>query len=318
MDEKEGPREATGAPDEPVLSAARQDDAMRLLQAMGQVDDKFVLESSKPRKKGAAKATGRLAVFGTPVARRWLAGGFGLAACLLVAGLVVFGGQSGSVTQSFEQVATTQVSEKDVAGGAGQDDTADAAGESASADASGETVLSQESGEEGESGAGARAVADGADEPAVASSAEDGSDDASGSAPLLAIANPWQECSSLEEAAALAGFDLEVSCAPKGCDEALTYIQVIADDMIEVDYYDARDERVAYVRKGKGVEDVSGDYNAYACTETRKVGAVQVELRGSDEGWSCVTWTSDGYSYAIGFDEPVSTEEVEALVAGIA
>ncbi len=116
----------------------------------------------------------------------------------------------------------------------------------------------------------------------------------------------------------LAGFDLEVSRAPKGSDESRTYIQVIADDMIEVDYYDALDERVAYVRKGKGVEDVSGDYNAYACCETRTVGAVQVELRGGEGGWSCVTWTAGGYSYAIGFDEPASTEEVEVLVAGIA
>ena len=310
---------------------SRSDDAMELLRAMGQIDERFVLESSAPCGQGqAGGARGRLAVFESAAARRGLAGGLGLAACLLAAGLVVFGGQSGSVTQTFEQAVTTQVSEEVASPETpGEEVSADDAAQRDAADAI--LLAAQSVGSEGEgssdegsddegSDSGARAVQDDdADEPVVASSAssaESSADDA-GDGVSLAFANPWQECRDLQEAATLAGFELSVGQAPQGSVEANTYIQVIPGDIVEVDYHDALGERVAYVRKAKGSEDASGDYNAYDLTQTLDVEGVQVEARGSDAGWSCVVWTADGYSYAIGFSSPASTEQVEALVSGI-
>ncbi len=314
---------------------SRSDDAMELLRAMGHIDEKFVLESSAPCGQGQAEGgRGRLAVFESAAARRGLAGGLGLAACLLAAGLVVFGGQSGSVTQTFEQVATTQVSEEAASPETpGEEASADDAAQRDAADAI--LLAAQSVGSEGEgssdegsddegSDSGARAVQDDdADEPVVASSAssassaESSADDDAGDGVSLAFANPWQECRDLQEAATLAGFELSVGQAPQGSVEANTYIQVIPDDIIEVDYHDALGERVAYVRKAKGSEDASGDYNAYDLVQTLDVEGVQVEVRGSDAGWSCVVWAADGYSYAIGFSSPASTEQVEALVSGI-
>lgn len=306
---------------------SRSDDAMELLRAMGQIDERFVLESSAPCGQGqAGGARRRLAVFESAAARRGLAGGLGLAACLLAAGLVVFGGQSGSLTQTFEQVATMQVSEEAASPETpGEEASADDAAQRDAADAI--LLAAQSVGSEGEdsdgenSDSGARAVQDDdADEPVVASSAssaESSADDDAGDGVSLAFANPWQECPDLQEAATLAGFELSVGQAPQGSVEANTYIQVIPGDIVEVDYHDALGERVAYVRKAKGSEDASGDYNAYDLTQTLDVEGVQVEARGSDAGWSCVVWTADGYSYAIGFFSPASTEQVEALVSGI-
>ncbi len=305
----------------------RNDDAMELLRAMGQIDEKFVLESSAPCGQGqAGGGRGHLAVFGSAAARRGVAGGLGLAACLLAAGLVVFGGQSGSLTQTFEQAATTQVSEEGASNGTSAEGmSADETVQPDVADAillSAQSVGSDEEGSSGEnSDSAARAVQDDdADEPVVASSAssaESSADDDVGDGVSLALANPWQECADLQQAAALAGFELSVGQAPQGSIEANTYIQVIPGDIIEVDYHDALGERVAYVRKAKGSEDASGDYNAYDLVQALDVEGLRVEARGSDAGWSCVVWAADGYSYAIGFSSPASTEQVKALVSGI-
>ncbi len=330
---------APGQPaDEGLLCEDRRDDAMRLLVAMNQVEERYVLESSAPGasgKDGDADASGAAAraTSGAAGYLRRYAPGLGLAACVLAAGLVAFGGNAGTLMETFTQTGTSQVTqvtgtqavldEPDETGQAsekadGQDvaDSQDAAAgvSVASSDAAQEEALSAG----GDSAVATRAVQD-------AAAGADGAGEAQESAPtlggddtaLVAIANPWQECADLAQACDLAGFGMTVAQAPQGSVEASTYIQVIPGEIVELDYYDALDERVAYVRKAVGSEDVSGDYNAYDLTQTLDVDGVQVEARGSDEGWSCVTWTDGDYSYAIGFLTPASTEQVEALVGGI-
>ncbi len=324
---------APGQPaDEGLPCEDRRDDAMRLLVAMNQVEERYVLESSAPSasgKDGDADALGAAAraTSGAAGYLRRYAPGLGLAACVLAAGLVAFGGNAGTLMETFTQTGTSQVTqvtgsqaeldETDEAGRAsGEADSQDAAAgvSVASSDAAQEEALSAGD----DSAVATRAVqddaagADGAGETQESASTLGGNDTA-----LVAIANPWQECADLAQACDLAGFSMTVAQAPQGSVEASTYIQVIPGEIVELDYYDALDERVAYVRKAVGDEDVSGDYNAYDLTQTLDVDGVQVEARGSEEGWSCVIWTDGEYSYAIGFAAPASIEQVEALVGGI-
>jgi|GEM_PF-2372902 len=75
------------------------------------------------------------------------------------------------------------------------------------------------------------------------------------------------------------------------------YIQAIPNNTIQVSYKNGDAELL--LRKAKGTEDISGDYNTYAENTTEDVNGMSVKLRGSNGKVSTAVWTSGGYSYAI-------------------
>ena len=126
--------------------------------------------------------------------------------------------------------------------------------------------------------------------------------------------NPYQVVAELTEAEAMTGFEMEIPDTEEPYSKIV--ITVIDGNMIEVAYNTADDTGMEYyIRKAEGVEDVSGDYNEYAQTEIEKVGDINVTLKGDDNSWSVATWSSYGYTYAIGCqNHPMAKEQILALV----
>lgn len=130
------------------------------------------------------------------------------------------------------------------------------------------------------------------------------------------IPNPFEEVSTLEEAADIAGFTFTV---PDSLEEGYDItIRVMKDSMIEVLFFTGEDESFR-IRKATGEEDVSGDYNSYQIETTMSVGDTTVTLKGNkEEEWNVVTWTKDGYSYAIDAgSETMTSERAETIVSEV-
>lgn len=110
------------------------------------------------------------------------------------------------------------------------------------------------------------------------------------------IPNPFIDCDTLADAAALAGFDIIVPDSVDGYEERA--ITAVENDMIQVMYLHGDDE--ICVRKTVGEEECSGDYNEYSEEKTVTVGEKEVTLRGNNGKVMVAVWTEGGYSYSIG------------------
>lgn len=110
------------------------------------------------------------------------------------------------------------------------------------------------------------------------------------------IPNPFIDCDTLADAAALAGFDMIVPDSVDGYEERA--ITAMENDMIQVLYLHGDDE--ICIRKAAGEEECSGDYNEYSEEKTVAVGDREITLRGNNGKVMVAVWTEDGYSYSIG------------------
>jgi hypothetical protein len=128
--------------------------------------------------------------------------------------------------------------------------------------------------------------------------------------------NPFIPCGSLEEAAALAGFPMEV---PE--ETALTEqypvrdITSIKDTMIQVICYDNDGNEGFRMRKAAGEEDISGVYGTYE-ERTLESGGRTLHLRLKEGLVRTICWTEDGFSYAVMTDEAELDEKTAAELAG--
>lgn len=110
------------------------------------------------------------------------------------------------------------------------------------------------------------------------------------------IPNPFVDCDTLADAAALAGFHIIVPDSVDGYEERA--ITAMENDMIQVLYLHGDDQ--VCIRKAVGEEDCSGDYNAYSEEKTVTVGDRELTLRGNNGKAMVAVWTEGGYSYSIG------------------
>ena len=134
------------------------------------------------------------------------------------------------------------------------------------------------------------------------------------------IPNPWESYDTADAAANAAGFTLTAPEAISGS-SAKTY-QVMNSGDGEVFFTilfetGADGERAAYIRKAPGTDDISGDYNDYAETETLDVNSRSVTMKGNDGLVNLALWTDGGYSYALNVSEGLSRSDIAALVAEI-
>ena len=131
------------------------------------------------------------------------------------------------------------------------------------------------------------------------------------------VPNPYEIVDTLDEAAKIAGFSLETPT--EYADYKSIVIQAIADDMIEVIYFDAEKTHEGLrIRKAKGTDDISGDYNEYKNVETVKVGDYDVTEKSDGKNIFVTTWTDGTYSYAIDIDRAeLSKEDIENLISNI-
>ncbi len=130
-----------------------------------------------------------------------------------------------------------------------------------------------------------------------------------------AAGNPWAEVATMEEAEALAGFALTI---PE--ELSLKYprqrISVIAEDCIELCFLDADGAESFCIRKGRGSEDVSGDYTAYGTVRERSVGEQRVTVKGEGDRIFAAVWTDGDYAFAIVSERAVFTEGEILNLAG--
>lgn len=110
------------------------------------------------------------------------------------------------------------------------------------------------------------------------------------------IPNPWIDCASLEEAGKLAGFSFTAPDALEGYPEK--YIGVIEKEIAEVIFNDEDGAKICF-RKGVGTDDISGDYNDYAVTETQTVDGKTLTCKGDGGLVSNATWNDGTYAYSI-------------------
>ncbi len=131
----------------------------------------------------------------------------------------------------------------------------------------------------------------------------------------IQIPNPWQECTSLEEAGKLAGFSFTAPETVDGYTER--YIAAIENEIAQVIFSNGDDSEL-YFRKGVGGDDISGDYNTYDVTEEQTIDGHTVLCKGNDGLIYTATWTDGEYSYAVMCDAGMSVEQLTAWVQSLA
>ena len=135
------------------------------------------------------------------------------------------------------------------------------------------------------------------------------------------IPDPFTEYASMDKAAAAAGFDMMVPESVEGYSDRT--IRVLSNDengsMIEVICRNGDAENELRIRKAEGSEDISGDYNQYAESNTITVGELQVTMKGESGQVQLATWANNGYTYSIGiYDENgISSDAMAELVAAV-
>ena len=129
--------------------------------------------------------------------------------------------------------------------------------------------------------------------------------------------NPYEIVDTLDEASKIAGFDLSVPATYGEYKNQV--INAIEDDMIEVVYFEKESENEGLrIRKAKGTDDISGDYNEYKNVETVKVGDYDVTEKSDGGNILVATWTDGTYSYAINTDRAeLSKEDIANLISNI-
>lgn len=127
--------------------------------------------------------------------------------------------------------------------------------------------------------------------------------------------NPFIPCASMEEAAGLAGFAMEVPAETALTEQyPVRDITAIKDTMIQVICYDAAGNEGFRMRKAAGEEDISGVYGTYE-EKTLESGDRTLHLRLKEGLVRTICWTEDGFSYAVMTDEAELDEEAAAKLA---
>ena len=127
---------------------------------------------------------------------------------------------------------------------------------------------------------------------------------------IAGLANPWTDCQTIEEAEEIAGFNVEYPSL-----DDLENIELRAmEGMIEIKYSWTWLPEWEYVvlRKGTGLDDISGDYNNYEVTTDMVVSdTINVEAKSnSEDTWiKLATWKNDWYSYSASFPKTSSVDE---------
>lgn len=112
----------------------------------------------------------------------------------------------------------------------------------------------------------------------------------------MEIANPFLPCETMNEAAQIAGFSMELPAKVPSWAYSSS-IHAVESSMIEV-LYEGEDQQLT-VRKAIGTENISGDYSVYSEMSTEEISGFSVTLKGSDGKVMIATWSNGGYTYAV-------------------
>ena len=113
------------------------------------------------------------------------------------------------------------------------------------------------------------------------------------------IPNPFLDCKTLKDAEKIAGFKVTApDKIPEGYTESA--IQAIKGDLVQIIYKNGEDEiTFRQAKKGKEMEDISGDYNVYDEKNTIMIGDLEVIIKGNGGKVSNALWTNGDYIFSI-------------------
>lgn len=121
--------------------------------------------------------------------------------------------------------------------------------------------------------------------------------------------NPFVDCDSVEDGEMLAGFSMN---APKALDGyGKRIVRVIKNELLEFQYED--DKENALIRKGKGLEDISGDYNVYEDIYKVKIFDEEVTFKGNDGYVDLALWKFGEYSYSVSIPDLTEEEMIKVV-----
>ena len=301
--------------------------AERLLRALGEIDDRFLMEAMAPEeaeeysvqtqtqqnqpqsdvRPEAQPAEERTRTPGRRRLRRYSAWALTAAACLtvVVIGRFVSVNQVSTEKEQPTAIVKEEQAEEAVrdAGSAeadgeilkAEDSAAPAASDSAVQEASGSVAL------EASDKAAVEMADSAAPEEAQMEAAEDSAQEAeapeaasntagAGASALVTMPNPFVETKTLEEACKKAGFSLTLPKEEEPCEKIF---RVMPGQMIEVIYLAEDSRELLRIRKGKDMsEDISGVYEKYAVSEVLDPDGMNIAVSGDKEdSWEVACWT---------------------------
>lgn len=132
--------------------------------------------------------------------------------------------------------------------------------------------------------------------------------------PDVASSGGIQECETVEALSAAVGFPVE----------ELSDLPFTPDEVIYVDYFGEMaqityrsDDASATLRKARGSEDISGDFNDYSIIHELQVGTLSVTVKGAGDTCSLALWQQNGFSYSLSFEPGISEDEATMLVTDV-
>ncbi len=133
--------------------------------------------------------------------------------------------------------------------------------------------------------------------------------------PLVGMANPWTDHKTLDEAENAVGYNFAL---PKTPGYKVSVWRTLGDNMLEAIFTDANGEEAYRIRKGRGQEDVSGDYNTYPIVNDLNIDGIDIDMREDEDGVHRIIFHSNefAYSFTSGTYVPAE-EEAEAIVSEI-
>lgn len=134
-----------------------------------------------------------------------------------------------------------------------------------------------------------------------------------GSGAAVGVDNPFEDADSLEDAAEIAGFNVNAPDNIEGYEG--TSIQAIPNDLIQIVYGDT-DHNIC-VRKSSYDGDVSGDYNEYPSVEEEEIRGRNVRMKSKDSKIHVVTWSDGEYNYSIQSNDGLSHTVAEKILEAV-
>ena len=124
--------------------------------------------------------------------------------------------------------------------------------------------------------------------------------------------NYSQEYKTLDEAEKVLNLKVnQLKTLPKGFE--MESISVIVNEIIQVKYNDGSNNIT--FRAGKGIDNISGDYNVYQVKNTAKVNGINVNLEGNkSKEYNLAVWEKEGISYSISAENGIDEKTILEMI----
>ena len=128
---------------------------------------------------------------------------------------------------------------------------------------------------------------------------------------MVGVVNPYVYYDTLAEAEKAVGFEITV---PECFDDVkISEIIVIAGETIEIDYGEDKQSAVT-IRKAKGSDDISGDYNTYGFERILSIADMRVTVKGDDDLIKLLTWQNGDFTYSMCLPMGMTEKQVMEII----